>query len=65
MSNWIIDGAKIQGQEIGEVLRKAEGRAEGAHENAVKVATNLKAMALSIEEIAKATGLGIEEIKEL
>lgn len=57
----VIDGAKIQGQEIGEAL----GRAEGARENAVKVAKNLKAMALSTEEIAKATGLSIEEIKGL
>ena len=53
----VIDGAKIQGQEIGEAL--------GAHKTAVKVATNLKAMALSTEEIAKATGLSVEEINKL
>jgi predicted transposase/invertase (TIGR01784 family) len=61
----VIDGAKIQGQEIGEALGRAEGRTAGARETTIKVAANLKEMGLSTEEVAKATGLSIEEIKEL
>ena len=44
---------------------KNEGIAQGAYEKAIETAKNLLAMNLSIENIAKATGLDINTIKEL
>ena len=41
----------------------SEGIAQGAYEKAIETAKNLLAMGLSIENIFKATGLSIEEIK--
>ena len=43
----------------------AEGRAEGIKEGAKNTATRLKSIGLSIEQIAEATGLSAEEIKDL
>ena len=44
---------------------KNEGITQGAYEKAIETAKNLLAMNLSIENIAKATGLDINTIKEL
>ncbi len=52
-----MDGAKILGRQ--------EGRAEGQTEGKIEVAKNLLNMGLSVENIAKATGLNAEEIKKL
>ena len=44
---------------------KEEGMAQGKRENAIKTAQNLLSTSLSIEEIAKATGLTIKEVEAL
>jgi predicted transposase/invertase (TIGR01784 family) len=41
---------------------RAEGRAEGRDERTLEIARNLKTMDYSNEDIAKATGLSMEEI---
>ena len=43
----------------------AQGISQGAYEKAIETAKNLLAMNLSIENIAKATGLDINSIKDL
>ena len=45
----------------GEIKGKLEGKIEGKLETAL----NLKSMGLPIADIAKATGLSIEEIEQL
>ena len=42
-----------------------DGMEQGSHQKAIETAKNLLTMSLSIENIAKATGLTIEEIKAL
>ena len=42
-----------------------EAKAEGQHQKAIETALKLKKMALSIEQIAEATGLTIDEIEKL
>ena len=44
---------------------KAEGKAEGRQEEKHSIALNLKKLGVSIEQIAFATGLSIEEIEKL
>ena len=44
---------------------KKEGRAEGAHENALETAKNLHKMGLSVEKVVQATGLSLEEVEKL
>ena len=41
----------------------AQGISQGEHQKAIETAKNLLAMKLSVEDISKATGLSIEEIK--
>ena len=43
----------------------AEGIAQGSQQKAIETAKNLLTMSLSVENIAKATGLSIEEIQAL
>ena len=43
----------------------AKGLAEGEHKKAIETAKNLLSMGLTFEQISKATGLTVEEIKEL
>lgn len=49
----------------GKLEGRAEGRAEGRQEERFAVAKNLKSMGLSDGDIAKATNLTIDEIKQL
>ena len=56
-----IDTAKREGIEIG--LEK--GREEGKHEANIETAQRLLAMGLSAEQVAKATQLPLEIIKNL
>lgn len=42
-----------------------QGKQEGAHQKAIETAKNLLNIGLSIENIAKATGLNIQEINKL
>ena len=44
---------------------KAEGLAEGEHKKSIETALNVKKMGLPIADIAKGTGLSIEEIEKL
>ncbi len=43
----------------------AEGRAEGRAEEKHTIAANLLSMGMSVEQVAKATGLSAEEINSL
>ena len=64
-----VDTAKREGIEIGmeKGMKKGreEGRAEGKHEANTETAQRLLAMGLSAEEVAKATQLSLEIIKNL
>ncbi len=55
-----IDNIMVQNDVLDTA--KMEGRAEGIQDGKKTVARNLKAMGMDIEAIAKATGLGTEEI---
>ena len=55
-----IDNIMVQNDVLDTA--KMEGRAEGLQDGKKTVARNLKAMGMDIEAIAKATGLGKEEI---
>ena len=63
-SNKIATARNI-GKEEGLKQGKEAGLVEGEHKKAIETAENLLAIGLSIEQIAKATGLSIEDIKEL
>ena len=54
-----------EGLEKGRTEGRKEGRQEGLAEGRLAVAKNLKALGISIADIAKATGLTHEEIKAL
>ena len=54
-----------EGQEKGRCIGLAEGRAEGSRQAKVETAKNLLDIGLSIENIAKTTGLSREEIEKL
>lgn len=58
-----IDNIMVQNDVLDTA--KMEGRAEGIQDGKKTVARNLKAMGMDIEAIAKATGLGTEEITGL
>ena len=64
-----VDTAKREGIEIGmeKGMKKGreEGRAEGKHEANTETAQRLLAMGLSAEQVAKATQLSLEIIKNL
>jgi len=64
-----VDTAKREGIEIGmeKGMKKGreEGRAEGKHEANTETAQRLLAMGLSAEQVAKATQLPLEIIKNL
>mgnify|MGYP001102365936 CR=1 FL=1 len=54
-----------EGLQKGLQKGKAEGKAEGRQEEKHSIALNLKKLGVSIEQIAFATGLSIEEIEKL
>ena len=56
---------RAEGRAEGKAEGKAEGRAEGKAEGKAEVAKNLLGIGLSVEDIAKATGLKAEEIRSL
>ena len=58
---------KIYEEEYEERLKEGieEGVKEGIAEEIVKIALNLKSMGLTIEQIAKATGLSSGEIQAI
>ena len=60
-----VDTAKREGIEIGMAKGMEKGRAEGKHEANTETAQRLLAMGLSAEQVAKATQLPLEIIKNL
>ena len=46
-------------------IAREEGLAEGALQKAIETAKNLLLMQLSVEQIAQATGLSVDEIEQL
>jgi len=54
-----LDGAREEGERKG----REEGREEGLAKGKLEVAQKLKAMGLSPEQIATATGLSLDEIE--
>lgn len=58
-------GAQEIGMQQGMQKGLEEGMQKGERNKAIEVAKNLKAMGLSLEQIAKATGLSKEEIESL
>ena len=64
-----VDTAKregiAEGKEIGMKEGMEKGRAEGKHEANTETAQRLLAMGLSAEQVAKATQLSLEIIKNL
>ena len=60
-----IATARNIGKEEGLKQGKEAGLVEGEHKKAIETAKNLLAIGLSVEQIAKATGLSIEEVHAL
>ena len=54
-----------QGKSLGLAEGKSLGLAEGSHQAKLETARNLRAMGLSLENIAKATGLTPQELASL
>ncbi len=63
--NDVLEGAKQEGLAEGRAEGRLEGRLEGEKNKASEIALQLKSMGLSIEDVAKATGLTVDEVKKL
>ena len=71
-AEWLAEG-KAEGLAEGEARGRAEGKAEGHAEGIAEgeakaqlaIAINLKSLSLPEDQIAAATGLSIEEIRQL
>ena len=61
----LIDDSYQKGKEKGIAEGMEKGRAEGKHEANTETAQRLLAMGLSVEQVAKATQLPLEIIKNL
>ena len=57
-----LDTAHQRGWAEGKAEGRAEGRAEGEQSKAQEIATKLKFMGMSTEEIAKVTGLDASDL---
>ena len=55
--------AEFDAEQRGYKEGVSDGISQGEHQKAIETAKNLLAMKLSVEDISKATGLSIEEIK--
>ncbi|WON96118.1 MULTISPECIES: hypothetical protein [Sphingobacterium] len=58
---YLLDKAEKKGIQKGKI----EGKIEGKREEAIAIALEFKKMGLPIADIAKGTGLSIEEIEKL
>ena len=58
----VLNTAREEGLDEGVAQGRAEGRAEGRTEAICDIARNMKAQGLSLELIARTTGLSPEEI---
>ena len=67
--NTIERDARNDGWKAGIVQGLAEGKllglAEGSHQKALETARNLCSMGLSMEKIAQATGLAVQEVEKI
>ena len=57
-----MTGAEMKGRAEGFTEGRAEGRAEGRTEGLTEIVRNMKAQGLSAEDIARYTGLSLQEI---
>ena len=60
-----LEDAKKEGESLGKTIGIKEGKTLGIKENKIEIAKNLLNMKMSDEDISKATGLSLEEIKTL
>lgn len=60
-----IEDAKMLAEEKGRTEGRAEGDAEGQRKKSLEIASKLKAMGLSVEQIAEGTGLTKDQIETL
>jgi putative uncharacterized protein (fragment) len=60
-----MDEGEARGIERGKILGLAEGEARGFHQANLETAKNLLGLGLSVETIAKATGLSQAEVETL
>lgn len=65
VQNDAFETARLEGLSEGLSEGRAEGRAEGAKSKALEIAGNLLKLGLSIEDVAKASELSIEEVSHL
>ena len=61
----LIDDSYQKGKEKGKEEGIAEGMEKGMNQKALEIAKNMLAMGLSAEQVAKATQLSLEIIKNL
>ena len=61
----VMEGQYLEGKEAGLAEGLEKGLEKGISERSVEIARNLKSMNLSVDVIAKATGLTVEEINAL
>ena len=63
--NTAIRSAQLKGKEEGKEEGKEKGKEKGKEEVKLEIAKNLKALGVSVETIAKATGLSTGQIDNL
>jgi len=61
----ILEIVRMQDRRDGEALGRRDGKLEGQHEAALKIAAELKKEGLTVDFIAKTTKLSLEEIASL
>ncbi|OJZ07096.1 MULTISPECIES: hypothetical protein [Sphingobacterium] len=61
----VFNSAKKSGEALGNAKGLAEGLAEGGRKKALETAKAFKEMGLPIADIAKGTGLSVEEVENL
>ncbi|WP_286753980.1 MULTISPECIES: hypothetical protein [Sphingobacterium] len=61
----VFNSAKKSGEALGHAKGLAEGLAEGERKKALETAKAFKEMGLPIADIAKGTGLSVEEVEKL
>ena len=62
---YLLDKAKKEGIQAGIQTGIEKGKADGERKKAIAIALEFKKMGLPIADIAKGTGLSIEEIEKL
>ena len=65
IQNSLLSEAKEEGMEQGYTSGISDGISEGENKKSIEIAKNLLSMNMPLEDISKATGLSIEEIKKI